>query len=194
MLNAIKNVGLFIVCFIVAIIKLIINSFFAVKRITDVLSDITIILVPFYQPLIILVTALFFADKIDQILSDFILGEGDLMFAIIIAFLMIGTILFINAMIEFLFRIFAKVHDFNDIFSMQQQSHNYIMAIISLMAIYAAIDTSHASQINILLLTFGILIFICIVITDLYKALFLSNDIVKDIYDNLQLYYDNNKY
>lgn len=56
-------------------------------------------------------------------------------------------------------------------------------AIISLIAIYAAIDASNANSVNTLLLAAGIVIFVCIVSTNLYKTLFFSNDVVKKIYD-----------
>ncbi|MCD8335338.1 MAG: hypothetical protein LUC35_08400 [Clostridiales bacterium] len=52
-------------------------------------------------------------------------------------------------------------------------------AIISLIAIYAAIDASNANSVNTLLLAAGIVIFVCIVSTNLYETLFFSNDVVK---------------
>ena len=61
-----------------------------------------------------------------------------------------------------------------------------MMAIISLIAIYAAIDSHNAITINTMLLAYGILIFICIIITDLYNALFLSQGVIEDIYIDLQ--------
>lgn len=57
-----------------------------------------------------------------------------------------------------------------------------MMTLVSLIAIYAAIDTSNATIINTTLLAYGILIFICIIITDLYDVLFLSQGVVKDIH------------
>ena len=38
---------------------------------------------------------------------------------------------------------------------------------------------------DIMILAYGILIFICIIITDLYHALFLSQGVVEDIYNDL---------
>ena len=96
----------------------------------------------------------------------------------------ITIILLVNSLIEFLFRIKYKNGDFNTFFSIQKTAHNYMMAIISLIAIYAAIDSYNATTINTLLLAYGILIFICIIITDLYHALFLSQGVVEDIYDD----------
>ena len=37
---------------------------------------------------------------------------------------------------------------------------------------------------DIMILAYGILIFICIIITDLYHALFLSQGVVEDIYND----------
>ena len=53
--------------------------------------------------------------------------------------------------------------------------------ILIALTIYAAIDAKNAKEINTMLLAFGILIFVCIAITDLYKALFISQNVVKDI-------------
>ena len=68
-----------------------------------------------------------------------------------------------------------------------------MMAIISLIAIYTAIDSYNANAINTTLLAYGILIFVCIIITDLYNALYLSQGVVKGIYDNLQNDYQRHK-
>ena len=194
MVNRIKNIFVFLAFFVVAIFRLLINSFFALKKIKDALSDGAFVLIPFYQSLIILIVTLLYTLPIAQVLSSFIEGHGDTMFAILLTFAIIGTILFINALLELLFRLFARKHTFKSYFSKQKQAHNYIMSIISLFAIYATIDTTHADEINIMLLTFGILIFICIVITDLYDSLFLSQNVVKKIYINLIIRYCNNKY
>lgn len=68
-----------------------------------------------------------------------------------------------------------------------------MMALISLIVIYAAIDSNNSSTINSMLLAYGILIFICIIITDLYHALFISQGVVEDIYNNLQNNYNRYK-
>lgn len=46
---------------------------------------------------------------------------------------------------------------------------------------FVALDFNNAAKINITLLMFGMIMFISIIITDLYEAFFLSQDVVKDI-------------
>lgn len=126
-----------------------------------------------------------FANKIDLLLYDFLNGQGNIFSALLLIIVLIIIILLINSLIELLFRILYKNGDFNTFFSIQKTAHNYMMAIISLIAIYAAIDSHNATTINTMLLTCGILIFVCIIITDLYNALFLSQGIVEEIYNEL---------
>lgn len=47
-----------------------------------------------------------------------------------------------------------------------------MMTIISLIAIYAAVNESSAKTMNTLLLGCGVIIFLCIIIADLYSFLF----------------------
>ena len=50
-----------------------------------------------------------------------------------------------------------------------------MMTIISLIAIYAAVNESSAKTMNTLLLGCGVIIFLCIIIADLYSFLFFLN-------------------
>ena len=131
----------------------------------------------------IIVVALF-AEKIDSLLFNFLNGQGDIIATLLLVVGLIAIILLINSLIELIYRIRFKNGDYNTFFSIQKTAHNYMMAIISLIAIYAAIDSYNATTINTMLLAYGILIFICIIITDLYHALFLSQGIVEEIYNN----------
>lgn len=193
MANKIKNAFIFIILFVASCIELLIASLFSIFRIKDSITDGLIWFAIFYQMFLIVITISLFSTRINALIYDYINGQGDLVATIMLSVILIAIILFINALIEFIFRLRHKGDTFDTLFSLQKSGHNYMMTIISLMAIYAAIDSYHANEINTMLLTFGILIFICIIITDLYNALFLSQDIVKDICSNLQNHYNNLK-
>ena len=193
MTNKIKNAFIFIIHFVVSCINLLIASFCSIFRIKDSITDGSIWFAIFYQIFLILITISLFSTRIDALIYDYIYGQEDLASIIILSVILIAIILFINAFIEFIFRLRHKGDTFKALFSLQKSGHNYMMTIISLMALYAAIDSYHANEINTMLLTFGLLIFICIIITDLYNALFLSQNVVKDICNNLQSHYDNLK-
>lgn len=185
MTNKLKNLFIFLFFFLVSCIKLLLNSIFSIFRLNDAISDGSVWFAIFYQPFLVLIVLEIFANKIDLLLYDFLNGQGNIFSALLLIIVLIIIILLINSLIELLFRILYKNGDFNTFFSIQKTAHNYMMAIISLIAIYAAIDSHNATTINTMLLTCGILIFVCIIITDLYNALFLSQGIVEEIYNEL---------
>ena len=185
MTNKLKNLFIFLFFFLVSCIKLLLNSIFSIFRPNDAISDGSVWFAIFYQPFLVLIVLELFANKIDLLLYDFLNGQGNIFSALLLIIVLIIIILLINSLIELLFRILYKNGDFNTFFSIQKTAHNYMMAIISLIAIYAAIDSHNATTINTMLLTCGILIFVCIIITDLYNALFLSQGIVEEIYNEL---------
>lgn len=185
MLNKIKNIFIFLFFFIFACIKLLINALFAILRLNDAISDGLVWFAIFYQPFLVLIVVVLFVDKIDLLLCNFLNGQGDIIPTLFQVIVLITIILLINSIIELIFRIKYKKRDFKSFFSIQKTAHNYMMAIISLIAIYAAIDSYNATTINTMLLAYGILIFICIIITDLYHVLFLSQGVVEDIYNVL---------
>lgn len=185
MTNKLKNLFILLFFFLVSCIKLLLNSIFSIFRLNDAISDGSVWFAIFYQPFLVLIVLELFANKIDLLLYDFLNGQGNIFSALLLIIVLIIIILLINSLIELLFRILYKNGDFNTFFSIQKTAHNYMMAIISLIAIYAAIDSHNATTINTMLLTCGILIFVCIIITDLYNALFLSQGIVEEIYNEL---------
>ena len=186
MINKIKNLFIFLFFFIVSCIKLLVSTFFSILELKDAVSDGTVWFAIFYQPFLVLIVVTLFVDKIDLLLYNFLNGQGNFISALFLSIELIAIVLLINSLIELLFRIQYKNSDFKTFFSIQKYAHNYMMAIISLIAIYAAIDSYNATTINTMLLTYGILIFVCMIITDLYNALFLSQGIVEDIYNDLQ--------
>ncbi len=177
----IKNMFIFIFLLIVSCLKLLLNSVFAVIRIKDAITDGSYWFAVLYQPFLLLLLMVLFVDKIDKIIYSIMIGQADFLYIILLSFILIALTLFINAIIEFICRIRYSDVFYSRFFSIQQHAHNYMMAIISITAIYAAIDAKNAKEINTMLLAFGILIFVCIAITDLYKALFISQNVVKDI-------------
>lgn len=189
----IKNIFIFIFFFIISCIKLLLNSIFAVIRVKDALTDSTYWFAVLYQPFLLLILLAFFANKIDNIINSIMIGQANFVYIIFLLFILISLTLFINAIIELIYRIRYSDDFYTHLFSLQQHAYNYMMAIISLTAIYAAIDAINADEINTMLLAFGILIFICIAITDLYKALFISQDVVKDICTQFKCQYSRHK-
>lgn len=189
----IKNAFIFIFFFIISCIKLFLNSIFAVIRVKDALTDGTYWFAVFYQPFLLLILIAFFIDKIDNIIISIMIGQADIFNIILVSFILIALTFFINAIIEFVYRLKYSDEFYTRFFSLQQHAHNYMMAIISLTAIYAAIDAINADEINTMLLAFGILIFACIAITDIYKALFISQNVVKDICTQFKSQYNEHK-
>ena len=179
-----NNLILFLISFIVSFIKLGIKTIFAIFKLKDAISDGSVWFAIFYQPFLVIIVVALFAEKIDSLLFNFLNGQGDIIATLLLVVGLIAIILLINSLIELIYRIRFKNGDYNTFFSIQKTAHNYMMAIISLIAIYAAIDSYNATTINTMLLAYGILIFICIIITDLYHALFLSQGIVEEIYNN----------
>lgn len=186
MINKIKNLFIFLFFFVVSCIKLLVNTLFSILRLNDTISDGTVWFAIFYQPFLVLIVVALFVDKIDLLLYNFLNGQGDIISALFLSIVLITIVLLINSLIELLFRILYKNGDFKSFFSIQKYAHNYMMTIISLIAIYAAIDSYSATTINTMILAYGIVIFVCIIITDLYNALFLSQGVVEDIYNDLQ--------
>lgn len=191
--NKIENMLIFIFLFIVSCLKLLLNSVFAVIRVKDALTDGSYWFAVLYQPFLLLILMALFMGKIDTLIYSLISGEANIVYIILFLFILIALTLFINAIIEFILRIKHSDSFYKQFFSIQQLGHNYMMAIISLTAIYAAIDAKNADKINTMLLAFGILIFICIAITDLYKALFISQGVVKNICIQFKDQYDRHK-
>lgn len=182
MIIKIKNIFIFLFFFVGSCVKLIINTLISVYNLNDVIFVGPAWFAAFYQPFIVLITGSLFAKKIDVVLNNFLNGEFDIISAFLLGIILIFIILLINALVELVFRIRYKNQGFDTFFSIQKNAHAYMMTIISLIAIYAAIDLHNANEINTMLLTCGILIFICIIITDLYKVVFLSQGIVEGVY------------
>lgn len=193
MINKVKNLFIFLFFFLFSIVKLLLRALFSIFGLYTLFSNDSFWFAIFYQPFLVLIMITLFADKTNLLLCNFFNGQGNLLFALLYVAILIIIILLINSLIELLFRLINKNGNFNVFFSIQKTAYNYMMAIISLIAIYAAIDAYNATTINTLLLVYGILIFICILITDLYNALFLSQGIVEKIYNNLQDNYKQHK-
>ena len=153
MTNKLKNLFRFLIFFLVSCIKLLLNSIFSIFRLNDAISDGSVWFAIFYQPFLVLIVLELFANKIDLLLYDFLNGQGNIFSALLLIIVLIIIILLINSLIELLFRILYKNGDFNTFFSIQKTAHNYMMAIISLIAIYAAIDSYNATTINTMLYT-----------------------------------------
>ncbi len=193
MIKKIFNSLLFVILLLVSCFKLAFYSLFSFFEFEESTMNGYILFAIIYQPVLIIIICYLFAPQIASLIYDFFNKQGNILEAIILCIGLIAIILFANALIELLFRIICKEINFETFFSAQKKSHDYIMALISLIAIYAAIKSNGAFILNTMLLAYGIIIFICIFITDLYKKLFLEQSIVKRIYSELQISYNHYK-
>lgn len=155
--------------------------------------EFEIIIAILYQPLLIIITTLIFSQPIEKVINNFFIGQGNIVYAILLSLVLITSILLLNAFFELFYRIINKGMRFETFFKIQKYAHNYIIAIISLLAIYFAINTSNAKEYNIILLVYGILFFICMIITDVYKEFFLDNSFIENIYNELYEQYNTKK-
>lgn len=196
----IKNMFYFALLFIISCLKLLFDSLLAIVQIKHAFVDKSCWIAAFYQLILLGSVLALFASRIDAIINSILLGQANFVYILLFFIILLTVILFINAIIEFVYRIkhsdengINKNGPYNQFFSLQEKANNYIMSIISLIAIYVAIDATNANEINTILLACGILIFLCIVISDLYKALFISQDIVKDVYVQFKNHYNQHK-
>lgn len=90
------------------------------------------------------------------------------------------TLTFVLQFVETCLGIVGEI--FVSLYSIQDKALNYMMTIISLIAIYAAVNESSAKTMNTLLLGCGVIIFLCIIIADLYSFLFFSQGVVEKHY------------
>ena len=193
MINIIKNFFIFILYLFIACIKLPFMFFCSIYSIIKSDFEFEIIIAILYQPLLIIITTLFFSKPITKVINDFFIGQGNIIYAILLGLVLITSILLLNAFFELFYRIINKGISFETFFNIHKYAHNYIIAIISLLAIYFAINTSNAKEYNIMLLVYGILFFICMIITDIYKEIFLDNKFIIDIYNELYEQYNTAK-
>lgn len=193
MIKKVKNMFTFLFFFVISCGKLIINVLCFFLRIKDIISDGVNWVAFLYQPFLVMVVIALFIRKLDILLYGFLKGQGNVVNMLLQIIVIVGIILLVNSFIELLFRIICKNKDFAKFFSVQKNAYNYMMAIISLIAIYTAINSNNATEINTILLALGILIFFCIIITDLYQFFFLSQEVVEKIVKDLQKKYEQHK-
>lgn len=187
MIAKLKKGLIFIIHYAFSCFKLLFYSFFALFRLILIFLDKdSPLFILLYQPLSLALIFFLFSRKIDSMVYGFIIGQGNLAEAALLIFFIIAFMLFIYAFVELLLRFICKDIDYDKLFLLQKYANSYIMAIISLIAIYTAIDSVNAKEINSMLLTIGIIFFICTLITDVYNELFFKPKIVKTIYDNMR--------
>ena len=140
MIKKVKNMFTFLFFFVISCGKLIINVLCFFLRIKDIISDGVNWVAFLYQPFLVMVVIALFIRKLDILLYGFLKGQGNVVNMLLQIIVIVGIILLVNSFIELLFRIICKNKDFAKFFSVQKNAYNYMMAIISLIAIYTAIN------------------------------------------------------
>lgn len=137
----------------------------------------------FYQPLLILLSCLLFAKRIDQQYLEY--KDGNETSLIIIGLMLLLTTIIIitgNLITEVMFRIINE-EKCELFFKSQSVIYNYCFCIISIFAVYIALNGSKED--NFELLVFAILTFSCIIVTDAYNKFIFKRNMGKNIVKEL---------
>ena len=172
----------FVLQFVETCLGIVGEIFVSLVEIKGIIVSKTFWIAVFYQPFIMFFVIILFLNKIDEFTKTWFEG-GDISLSII-AYL-IGLLLvalFLNALIELIFHFIYNNTVIETIYSIQDKALNYMMTIISLIAIYDEVNESSAKTMNTLLLGCGVIIFLCIIIADLYSFLFFSQGVVEKRY------------
>lgn len=188
------NAIIFIFCIIVSTIRIAFKTIISIFKAYEFFKDGSFWMALFYQPILVSLVFAMSLKWFEPAIVDYISEDRNEIFRIVFAAVaLITIIIFFNAFFEFIIRIWFKNIDFIAVFSIQKHAHNYYLAIISLVAIYTAINPYRANEINAIILLIGVLVLLCIIMTDLYEALFLANGVVEEEYNDMMKYYDEKK-
>ena len=145
----------------------------------------------FFQPTLLAITGLFFYQQIENVLTGFIHGNGNLLVAVALVALILFVLLYLNSVTHFLFLFIKREENYRKFIGYQKSLHNYMLLFISMLAIYVAIVHVNANEFNILLLMFCILFILSMIILELYERLFINNKITEKTYEQIKSHLDN---
>jgi len=177
-------------CFVLAI-----EAFQMTTKVKNTIMAFSTFIAILFQPVLLVSISLALLSVMEIVIPNFVEScvyhfyYGNILVntsALIVAFFPMQFFVFLFISItEFGFYFFHKEALFNKNFTLQYHGIGYILAIISLVAIYAGLDSYNANSINFILFIYGGLFTACMIITDLYKRLYLSNNVVKGLYEKL---------
>ena len=192
MLNRVICVVLLLFQFLCGCFFLAFKALHTTRKIHDTITAIGNLIAILFQPAL-LVTICFALLKLTEVvipnfveLCAYNFYHGNILINIsvllITIFLIQFLVFFFISITELAFYFLHKEALFYKNFTLQYHGISYILAIISLIAIYASLDSYNANSINIILFIYGSLFTICMIMADLYKMFYLSNNVVKDLY------------
>lgn len=174
-------------CFVLGI-----KAWDTTSKIKDIAMAISTVMAILFQPALLVFISLVLLQLVEVVIPNFVelcvysFYHGNILFNTSILFIAIFPIqffvfLFIS-ITELAFYLLHKEALFNKSFAIQYHGVEYILAIISLIAIYTSLDPYNANSTNTLLIIYGSLFTVCMIMADLYKAFYLSNNVVKNLY------------
>lgn len=160
--------------------KMIIESFITLHHCFDFIFGI------FYQPIITLVTLLLLYFPLSIVVTrGYIFDKSGYVDAILFLLFIIGSVLSINAIIELFYCIIHKHERYNIIFIIQKEFYNYVLIVISLVALWIASQKEAKINANLELLKWGCVSFLSIFFTDLYNFLIHKPGKVVKLYEEM---------
>lgn len=98
----------------------------------------------------------------------------------VIALFFVVLIFVANALFEFLFRLVTKNSNaFISFWEQQDRILNYYMGVVSIMAIYVALNPKNANEINLLIMIWAISVLVGLVMTNIYRKTFIDSGFVE---------------
>ena len=101
----IKNIFFFALLFIISCLKLLFDSLLAIIQIKHAFVDESCLIAAFYQLILLVSVLALFASRIDAIINSILLGQANFVYILLFFIILLTVILFINAIIEFVYRI-----------------------------------------------------------------------------------------
>ena len=101
----------------------------------------------------------------------------------IMSLIVIFFALLFNSIMDLLCCALNKAEYFRTFLLMQEQWHNIIKDIITLLTFYVAINSFYTNQINYIFLTYSFFLFLCMIITKAYKKYYIAENFIARIYD-----------
>lgn len=141
----------------------------------------------FNQPFVVLFTLIPIIPQLDFLL----IPENRMVWLIIIAFEIIVLTFLINAVIELIFNFFNKEDVYENVQELQKYSNNYVLIVISLLALYVSAFSQTGSIDNLKLLVIGSIYFLSTISSDIYRVFIYSKGEVKELAQKIKSRFNN---
>lgn len=137
----------------------------------------------FNQPIVVLFTLIPISSQLDLLL----IPEDRLFWIILIIFEIIILTFIINSVIELIFNLSNKEDIYKDIQELQKYSNNYVLIIISLLALSVAAYPESIHINNLELLIMGSIYFLSTISSDIYRVFIYSKGSVPGLAKKVRL-------